>query len=101
MTLHDPTATGAAVGTTSSSVLRGSACASAAGGLAAYRVLSALPRLAGCVLGLLVGGAVFDGLAPVLRCLPPDDAEWLAEMAGERRDGSVARAIPALSPKGL
>jgi O-antigen/teichoic acid export membrane protein len=72
--------------------------ASAAGGLAAFGIVSALPGLAGCVLGLLAGAASFTGLARLLRFLPPDDAEWLAEMAGERRGGSVARAIRVLSP---
>jgi O-antigen/teichoic acid export membrane protein len=72
--------------------------AATVGGLAAYGLVLALPPLAGCVLGLAAGTVVFTGLARLLRILPSRDAEWLAEMAGERGGGAVARAIRVLAP---
>lgn len=73
--------------------------ASALSGLAAYGIVSALGGIPGCVLGLLAGTAVFTVLARLLRILPAGDAEWLAEMAGDRMGGAAARAIRVLSPE--
>jgi O-antigen/teichoic acid export membrane protein len=72
--------------------------AATAGGLAAYGVVVALDGIPGVVLGLLTGCFAFAALAVVLRILPRNDAEWLAEVAGDRFGGKVARAALLISP---
>jgi O-antigen/teichoic acid export membrane protein len=73
--------------------------AATAGGGASYGIVSALGGVPGCVLGLLAGTAVFALLARLLRILPAGDAEWLADVAGERMGGVLARTIRVLSPE--
>jgi O-antigen/teichoic acid export membrane protein len=65
--------------------------AAAAGGLAAYGVVDRLGGVAGVALGLIAGTAVFAALALALRILPRRDAEWLANVAGDRFGGAVAQ----------
>ena len=72
--------------------------ASGAGGLAAFGVVSALGGVVGVLLGLIAGVAIFAGFAVALRILPPQDAEWLEHVSGDRLGGSVARAARLLSP---
>lgn len=74
--------------------------ASVAGGFAAYGPVAALGGIPGVLLGLIAGMAVFAGLSVALRILPQGDADWLADVAGDRFRGSVARAARLLSPAG-
>ena len=62
-------------------------------------IVSALSGVAGCVLGLLAGTAVFAVLAVALRILQARDAAWLADVTGDRMGGAVAKACRLLSPR--
>jgi len=57
---------------------------SAAGGAAAWGVVTALGGPAGIVLGLVAGAFVFFVLAALVRILPADDAAWLGDALGAR-----------------
>ena len=65
------------------------AVVSAASGLAAWAVLSAVGGMAGLLLGTLAGLVALALLAAAVRILPADDAAWLDEEAGDRLGGLV------------
>jgi O-antigen/teichoic acid export membrane protein len=65
------------------------ALVSAATGIVAWAVLSAVGGMAGLILGTLAGVVVFAGLGMLVRIVPADDAQWLAGDAGDRLGGLV------------
>jgi O-antigen/teichoic acid export membrane protein len=73
-------------------LLRG-AFAATGTGLAAWGAVSAVGGGPGVALGLVAGLAALVALAPLVRFLPPGDAAWLAQLAGNRLGGTVGRAI--------
>jgi O-antigen/teichoic acid export membrane protein len=67
------------------------AVASAAAGLAALGVVLALGGVAGLLLGLFTGVAVFALAAATVKILPADDARWLAGALGRIGGGRLGR----------
>ena len=78
------------------SVLR-AAVASAAAGVTAWALLSAVDGVVGFVIATLGGTAVFIVLAAALRIVPGEDARWLDGVVGERFGGIVGRACRAVA----
>jgi O-antigen/teichoic acid export membrane protein len=73
------------------------AAVSAAGGAAAWGVATALGGLAGLVLGLLAGAAVFFGLAAFVGLLSREDAAWASDVLGSRGGELPRRLVLALA----
>ena len=73
------------------------AAVSAAGGAAAWGVATALGGLAGLVLGLLAGTAVFFPLAAVVGLLSREDAAWASDVLGARAGELPRRLVLALA----
>jgi O-antigen/teichoic acid export membrane protein len=69
----------------------------ATGGAAAYGVVEALGGATGVVAGLIVGAAVFLGLALLVGFLPRDDAHWLQDVIGTRAGRLPSAAVLALA----
>jgi O-antigen/teichoic acid export membrane protein len=69
------------------------ALVSAAGGLAAWGALELLGGLAGVVVGLALGIAVFCVLASVIRIFSAPDTEWLDDNAGGRLEGVIRHVV--------
>ncbi|HEY6836981.1 MAG TPA: oligosaccharide flippase family protein [Gaiellaceae bacterium] len=70
---------------------------SALGGAAAWAVVTALGGIAGVILGLLAGSAVFFAAGAIVGFLPPEDAAWLSELIGSRTGERGRRAVLALA----
>ena len=66
---------------------------SIAGGLAAWAFVAGVGGLAGFVLGLVTGAAVFISLAWLLGILSSDDTQWLDGAVGGALGGTVGRAV--------
>jgi O-antigen/teichoic acid export membrane protein len=69
------------------------ALSSAAGGLVAFGFAVTVGSVAGFVLGLVAGSAVFLVLARMLRMLSADDAQWLDHTVGGALRGNLGRAV--------
>jgi len=69
------------------------ALSSVAGGLVAWGFVAAVGGVAGFVLGLVAGSAMFLALARVLRMLSSDDAQWLDRAIGGALGGNLGRAV--------
>jgi O-antigen/teichoic acid export membrane protein len=78
-------------------ILARTALLSAAGGGAAWAVVTVLGGAAGILVGLLSGAAVFLAGAAVVGILPRDDAEWLADLFGSRLGHRPRQAVLALA----
>lgn len=79
------------------SALARAAVLSAIGGAAAWAIVSAVGGIAGVVLALLGGAALFLGLAVTIGILPRDDADWLADAVGPRGGNALRRFALALA----
>jgi O-antigen/teichoic acid export membrane protein len=60
-------------------------------GACAWAATAVLGGVAGVLVGLAAGVAIFALLAAALRILPAEDAEWLERHAGSRLGGAVGR----------
>jgi O-antigen/teichoic acid export membrane protein len=76
------------------------ALVSAAGGASAWGVAASLGGVAGLILGLLAGTAVFFALGAAVGFLSRDDAAWLADLVGSRAGELPRRLVLALTVRG-
>ena len=67
------------------------------GGAAAWAVVRAVGGIAGVILGLLAGSAVFFAAGALLGFLPPEDAAWVSELIGSKAGELPRRAVLALA----
>ncbi len=72
----------------------------AGGGAVAWGVSASLGGIAGLLLGLLAGSAVFFGLAVAIGFLSREDADWLADVVGTRAGRLPRRLVLALTVRG-
>jgi O-antigen/teichoic acid export membrane protein len=69
------------------------AAASAAAGGAAWSALEAIGAAPGLVAGKIAFVAVFALLAPILRVVPRQDADWLVEVLGPKAPAWIVRFV--------
>jgi O-antigen/teichoic acid export membrane protein len=69
------------------------AAASAAAGGAAWSALEAIGAAPGLVAGTIAFVAVFALLAPILRVVPRQDADWLVEVLGPKAPAWIVRFV--------